>query len=134
MEPRDLGSFKRCVKIGDELVGFKKGEGGRPKGVKNIKTFNVEEIASRFALDPFEVLMMVVNNDWKGLGFDAPAKISYTNAGIEFEEPHVKMPERVAAAGKASRYLYAEKKAVELSTGETGIKIEIVDYSTKVKE
>lgn len=112
-------------------MAYKKGQSsGRPPGAKNKRTLKVEEIASKFKLDPFEVLMMVVNNDWKGLGFDAPHKISYTQAGIEFEEPHIKMPERVHAAREASKYLYSQKKAVELSTGNEGIRIEIVDYTT----
>lgn len=134
MEQKDQGSFKLRVIICEEYMAFKKGEGGRKKGSKNIKTFNIEEIASKFELDPFEVLMMVVNNDWKALGYNSPGEVSYTNAGIEFIDLYIKLPDRVQAAKEASKYLYSQKKAVELSTGEQGIKIEIVDYSTKPKE
>lgn len=112
-------------------MSFKKGEGGRKAGSKNKRTLMVEEIAARFDLDPFEVLMMVVAGDWKGLGYDAASKVSYTSAGIEFEEPNIKLSDRVQAAKEASKYLYAQKQSVAVSTGDTGIKIIVEDYSKK---
>lgn len=111
---------------------FKKGEGGRPKGVKNTRTRMVEDIAGKFELDPFEVLMMVAVGDWKGLGYDAATKVSYSAAGIDFEEPNIKLTDRVQAAKEASKYLYSQKQSVALSTGEAGIKIIVEDY-TKAK-
>jgi len=114
-------------------MAYKKGEGGRIKGVKNKRTRTIEEIAAKFDIDPFQVLMMVAAGDWKGLGYDAPSKISYTNAGIEFEEPNIKLSDRVQAAKEASKYLYSQKQSVALSTGDQSIKIEIVDY-TSVKK
>lgn len=105
--------------------------GGRQKGSLNARTRLVEDIASKFKLDPFEVLLMVVNNDWKGLGYQAETKITIASTGIEFEEPMIKLADRVQAAKEASRYLYAQKQAVALSTGDTGLVIKVVDYTKK---
>lgn len=110
-------------------MGFKKGEGGRPKGVKNTRTRLVEEIAAKFKLDPFEVLMMVAAGDWKGLGYEAEVRTSFAASGIEFEEPVIKLSDRVQAAKEASKYLYAQKQSVARGAGDTGIKIVIEDYT-----
>ena len=108
--------------------------GGRAKGVPNKRNFNAEEIAARFNLDPLEVLLMVVNADWKGLGFAEPSTISYSPAGIEFEKPAITLPDRIAASKEAAKYLYSTKQAVALSNPDgSGIKIEIVDYTSKGK-
>lgn len=107
------------------------GKKGRPPGSKNIKTFNVEEIASRFELEPIEVLMMIANGDWHGLGYSAPTKITFTPQGLEVEEEHVNIAERSKAAVAAARYLYSPKQAVDPKTGDTAIKVVIEDYKSK---
>jgi len=104
---------------------------GRPAGSKNKRTLQVEEIAAKYDLDVFEVLVMVAVGDWQGLGYQSKSKISYTNAGIEFEEDYIKLSDRVQAAKEAAKYLYSQKQSVALSTGDTGIKILIEDYSKK---
>lgn len=104
---------------------------GRPKGCKNKRTLTVEMIAENFHLDPFEVLMMVAAGDWKGLGFDAPSHTTFAASGIEYEELWIKLSDRVQAAKEAAKYLYSQKKSVELSTGDQGIKIIIEDYCKK---
>jgi hypothetical protein len=103
--------------------------GGRQKGTPNKRNLNVEDIASRFELDPFEVLLMVVNKDWKGLGFDGPNKTCFTSNGIEYEKPNIELTDRVQAAKEASKYLYSQKQAVALSSGDTGFKIVVCDYT-----
>lgn len=111
---------------------FKKGHKhstGRQKGAKNTRTRLVEEIAAKFDIDPFEVLMMVAAGDWKGLGYDSHSKINYSPAGVEFEEPNIKLSDRVTAAKEAAKYLYAAKQSVAISTGDTGIKIIVEDYT-----
>ncbi len=87
---------------------------GRPKGSKNKHTLELELVVSRFKLTPFEVLMMITNADWKGLGYEAPSKISYSPAGIEFEELYIQLRDRLQAAKEASRYLYSAKQAVSV--------------------
>lgn len=104
---------------------------GRPKGSKNIRSITVEMIAARFKIDPFEVLMMIAAGDWKGLGYKEETKTSFAASGIEFEEPWIKLSDRVQAAKEAAKYLYSQKQSVQVSTGESGIKIIIEDYSKK---
>lgn len=105
--------------------------GGRAKGTVNKRTQLVEDIAAKFDIDPFEVLMMVAAGDWEGLGFDAASKISYTSAGIEFEEPNIKLTDRVQAAKEASKYLYSQKQSVALSSDDKGITVVLKDYTQK---
>jgi hypothetical protein len=96
---------------------------GRPKGAKNIRTFKVEEIASRYALDPFEVLMQIAVGDWKKLGFDAKTKTTFTPQGIEIEEDNVPLAQRCNAAKEAVKYLYPQKREIQRVTKEEAIEI-----------
>lgn len=107
--------------------------GGRVKGSINKRNLQVEEIAAQFNIDPFEVLMMVAAGDWEGLGYDAATRTSFAASGIEFEEPVIKLSDRVQAAKEASKYLYSQKQSVALSTGDQGIKIEVIDYTSLKK-
>ena len=109
--------------------------GGRQKGSLNKRTRLVEDIAAKFKLDPFEVLMMVANYDWKGLGYETESTIAYTNAGIEYELPRIALSDRVAAAKEAAKYIYPQKKSVEMTLPEaSGLKIIVEDYTaTKPK-
>lgn len=104
---------------------------GRPKGSKNIRSFNAELLAQELDFDPLEFLLRVAMGDWKSLGFEAKSKISYTNAGVEFDEENIPLKERVAAAREASRYLHSAKQSIALSPGESGFKIVVEDYSKK---
>lgn len=100
---------------------------GRPKGSKNKHTFQVEEIARRFDKEPFEILMMVANGDWEGLGFKAETRTVFTPQGIEMEEDNVPLRERTAAAKEAAKYLYSAKQAVQVTAPE-GIRVIIEDF------
>lgn len=102
---------------------------GRPKGAKNKHSFNVEEIAKQYPMEPFEFFMAVINKDFKKLGYDSPTKISYSPAGIEFEEEYIPAEMRVKAATAASKYLYSAKQAIEVSGGEKAIEIIVKDYT-----
>jgi hypothetical protein len=95
-------------------MAFKKGQGGRPKGAVNARTKNVEEIAAKFSISPFEVLMMVAANDWEKLGYESATRTSFAASGIEFEEPVIKINDRINAAKEAARYLYSQKQAVSI--------------------
>lgn len=105
--------------------------GGRQSGTPNKRTLKVEEIASQFDIDPFEVLMMIAAGDWKGLGFDERSKTTFSPQGIEIEEDNVPLSQRCQAAKEAAKYLYSQRQSVAISTGETGIKIIVEDYGKK---
>lgn len=86
--------------------------GGKKKGFK--KDRSVEETAERLGCDPFEVLCLFAKGDKKTLG------VKQVTASM-----------RLAAAKEACKYLYSQKRAVEITNPDgTGFKIEIVDYST----
>ena len=91
----------------------------------------VEEIAMKFDLDPFEILMMIACGDWKGLGYENKTKTTFTAQGIEVEEENIKLSDRVSAAKEAARYLHSPKQSIALSTGDSGIKIIVEDYTKK---
>src|SRR5579863_2863290 len=104
---------------------------GRKKGTPNKWTRKVEDIALKYKLDPFEVLLMFACADWKALGYDSDVY------HVEKPDGSVKMgyvisPEmRLKAAEAAARYLYSTKQSVALGTNESGIKIIVEDYSKK---
>jgi hypothetical protein len=111
---------------------FKKGNPGKPKGAKSAKTRTVEETAERVGVDLFEVLCMFAKGDWKGLGYEDEKETKFTSAGIEFEEYRIKPDLRLHAAKEACKYLYSQKRAVELTNPDgTGFKIIVEDYSKK---
>lgn len=103
----------------------------KTKGAKNRKTFQVEEIAQKYKLEPIEVLLMAMNGDWKGLGYDSPTTTQFTAAGIEFEVPNLTVTHRIDAAKQACKYLYSAKQTVTVEGGLQPIKIIIEDYTSK---
>lgn len=107
----------------------------RPKGSKNKHSFNAEEIANQYEMQPLDFMLAVVNNDWKKLGYDSPTKISYSPAGIEFEEDRILLAHRVKCAESANKYLYSAKQTVEIKNpeGSEGFKIIVCEYVAKKK-
>ncbi len=88
---------------------------GRKKGTPNDKVEGLFDIVKRVGMDPFEVLMRLAVEDWKGLGYPARTKISYTAAGIEFEEYIISPDLRGKSAAHAAKYVHAQRKAIEQS-------------------
>jgi hypothetical protein len=103
----------------------------RTKGSKNVKSYDAYELATRLKVDPLEFMLRMIDGDHKYFGFDTANKVSYTNAGIEFEEPNLKMADRVQCAKEAAKYLYSAKTAVQVSTGPEGLVMVVKDYSKK---
>jgi hypothetical protein len=105
---------------------------GRPKGSKNKIGLIAEHIAANYHMHPFEVLMKILNNDWEGLGYEAEIYHKETPSG-EVKIGYVLTPQmRLDAAKEATKYLFSQKKAVEISTPEgEGFRIEVVDYVSK---
>lgn len=104
---------------------------GRQKGAKGKMNFNAMELAQELGIDPLEFLLRMARGDYEYFGFTEPNKVSYTNAGIEFEEPNLKMSDRVTCAKEAAKYLHSAKQAMAISTDEAGFKITVEDYSKK---
>lgn len=99
-------------------MAFQKGNPGKKKGTRNKSKVAVEETAARLGIDPFEVLCLFAKADWQTLGFERPDSIS----------PHMQLK----AATNACKYLYAQKRSVEISNPDgTGFKVEVTDYTAK---
>lgn len=106
----------------------------RQKGTKNRKTLEVEEIASKLKCNPFEVLCLFAKGDWKALGYENELYF------IEKPDGQVKMgyvvtPEmRLQGAKEAAKYLYSQKRAVEVgNTKDEGFKIIVEGYPGEKK-
>lgn len=113
---------------------FKKGMqkiGGRSKGVPNKDSLGLEERAHARGVDIFQVALDFVTGNYKALG--------YENECYFMEKPDgaVKMgytitPEmRLKACEFLMKYVYPQKKALEIAGATEGIKIIIEDYSKK---
>lgn len=88
---------------------------GRRAGTPNKRSKDAQAIADRLGCDPFEILLRFAMGDHIALDLDEPV-----DPGI-----------RMAAAAKAVKFLYPERKAMELSTDEQkGFAIVIKDYTT----
>jgi hypothetical protein len=104
--------------------------GGRQKGSRNKRNLQVEEMATRFDLDPFEILMMVANGDWQGLGFESPKQDIVTAHGT-VSELNIKLSDRLHAAKEAAKYLHAQKQSISGSTSQDNqMVLTIHDYTS----
>lgn len=86
---------------------------GRPKGSINKDRKSLHELVTRLGINPFEVLLRLAAEDWKGLGYPARTETKFTAAGIEFEEYVISPELRGKCAGQACEYLHAKRKAIE---------------------
>ncbi len=105
---------------------------GRKPGVSNKKTIEAESIAERLGCNPLEVLINFAKGDWKALGYDSEVY------HMEKPDGSVKMgfvitpDQRITAASQACKYIYPQKKTVEVSADpDKGLKLIIEDYSSK---
>jgi hypothetical protein len=106
---------------------------GRPKGSKNKTVQLVEDLVTKLNVDPLEILMLFAKGDWKALGYKSESTIAYTSAGIEYEKMTITPDHRVNAATSAVKYIYSQKKAIELSNQveSEGFRIIVEDYTKK---
>jgi len=105
---------------------------GRPKGSANRQTIDLEDKAKSLGVDPFEILLLFAKRDWSALGYEEEFEERLTKDGGVFYVPHISADLQMNAAKEASKYLYSQKRAVELSNSEdTGFKVIIEDYQGK---
>ena len=104
---------------------------GSRKGIPNKRSAQLDEVARRLKCDPFELLLLFAKGDWKALGYENECYFAEKADG-SVKMGYVISPEtRMYAAKEAIKYLHAQKKAVEHSTGEEGITVRVVDYTGK---
>jgi ribosome biogenesis protein Nip4 len=106
--------------------------GGRQKGTVNWKTLEIVEAVARTGCNPGMVLCHFTNGDWKSLGYEAEHYFTEKADGA-VKLNYVISPEmRLNAAKELCKYLYVQKKAVEVSADESkGFTIVVKDYLTK---
>lgn len=94
---------------------------GRPKGSKGIRTVEIEELAARLKVDPFEILLLFAKGDWKRLGYKSETRIiTYTKHGDPIEGDVIKPEMRLAAASEAVKYLRPKLQAIQHSGLDNG--------------
>ena len=101
----------------------------RPVGSKNKRTFHVEQLAARFKTDPFEILMMIALNDWKGMGYESRYRNTTNADGELMQIENIPIAERAKCAKEAAKYLHSQKQSIEHSTAQEGFKITVEDYT-----
>lgn len=102
-------------------MAFKKGEGGRPRGIFNKKSSEALEIAHRIGIDPFETLCLMAKGDWEALGYKNEVYVKETEKGA-YTLGYTITPEmRLNAAREACKYLYAQKKENDFTPQEIKI-------------
>lgn len=105
--------------------------GGRRPGSLNKTNQSLLDKAKAYGCDPFDVLLKFAAGDWEGLGYD--------NECYQAEKPDgsIKLgytitPDmRLRASSEASKYLYPQRKAIELSGN---ITTEMAEAAEEVKK
>ena len=109
---------------------------GRKKGTPNKNSFNAIEIAEKLGVNPLEILLRFAAGDWKNLGYENECYFSEKPDG-SVKMGYVITPEvRTKAASEATKYLFPQRKAVEVSNSPDGdgFRVIVEDYSSKDKK
>lgn len=94
--------------------------GGREKGTPNKDTAELQEICKRLKCSPFEVTILFAKGDWKALGYEAEKYVSSESEKATTYKYTIDPSVRAKCASDACQYLYAKRKAVEVSGPEGG--------------
>lgn len=107
--------------------------GGRAKGTPNKNSLNAIAIAEKLKIDPLEVILYFVKNDWKSLGYKSECVTKMLKDGSTIEVERITPEMRLTAAKEAAGYIYPKRKAIEHTVeGETGgLALVIKDYTKK---
>lgn len=89
--------------------------GGRKKGQPNKKTEELRECAKRLGVNPFEVLLLFAEGNWKALGYDKEKFVSGINEYGQWYKWTIDPAVRSKAAAEACQYLNPKRKAIEHS-------------------
>lgn len=108
--------------------------GGRKKGTPNKDKADLAGLAEKLNVSPFEILLRICKGDWKGLGYDNEVYVMEGPQGATKIGYTISPEMRLTAAKEASKYLYAQKKALEVSGPDgdaIGVRIILEDYTGK---
>lgn len=110
------------------LPGHKK-EGGRAKGTPNKKTKELMELIGDFS--PVPGLIAICERDYKALGIEEFIFVEKAEGEVK-AQPTITVDLQMQAMKELMKYMYPQKRAVELSNPEGQVfKVIIEDYSKK---
>src|SRR5271169_1316922 len=108
--------------------------GGRKKGTVNKTSVPAEAMSKELGIDPFKILLLFANGDWKALGYDSQVRIvGYSNKGDAIYDYTISPELRARAAGDASPYILPKRKAIE-HTSPDGLELKHIVYETSWRE
>lgn len=105
--------------------------GGRKKGVRNKDRLGLEERARRLGIDVFETLAHFAAGHWKELGYENECYVMENAQGATKIGYTISPEMRMKASTELMKYIYPQKKAIEMSSGSEGLTVKIVDYTKK---
>lgn len=107
---------------------------GRVLGSKNKNRMDANAIADELGVNPFRVLLHIVNGDWKAIGLKSQYVTKYTAKGDPYEEDAIQMDHRLTAAKEAAKYVLPQQKAIEHSASDgTSLLAPIIAAPNSVK-
>jgi hypothetical protein len=114
-------------------MAFKKGHKGyKKKGTKNKDPLALEERAKALGVDVFEILNHFAAGAWQKLGYDSETYVMENAQGATKIGYTITPDMRLKASTDLMKYMYPQKRAVELSNPEgQAFKVIIEDYSKK---
>lgn len=87
----------------------------RTIGAISAKRLDAQTIAHEMGLDPFKVLLHIMNGDWKAIGLKSATVTRYTAKGEPYDEEAIQLDHRLSAAKEATKYIYPQQKSIEHS-------------------
>lgn len=105
-----------------------KNKGGRPKGALNKNTQHLFDLLEEHGTDPALILIYIMNNDWKALGYSSPEIERQGFQGVVSYEDRISLSDRSDAAKTYMSFIYSKKKAVEHSVDKEDIKTLTFQY------
>lgn len=103
--------------------------GGRSKGTPNKKTKELMELIGDFS--PVPGLIAICNRDFKFLGIEEYVLIEKAEGEVK-AQPTITVDLQLQAMKELMKYMYPQKKAMEISNPEgQSFKVIIEDYTKK---
>jgi len=108
--------------------------GGRQKGAKNKDPLALEERARNRGVDVFEIALDFASANYKALGYENECYFTEKPDGA-VKMGYVISPEmRLKAVETLMKYIYPQKKALEVSNPEGQVfEVRVLDFSSKAK-
>lgn len=83
--------------------------GGRVKGSRNRASMHLMQLAHHNKCNPFQILLLFANGDWKSLGYSSPV----IDNG-KYQQDVITAEMRLKAALEACKYLHPQKKSIAI--------------------